>query len=160
MGRKSKIYNFSEEEVQQIIETSLSFSDACEKFGFSKYGQNGRKQIEKRCEELNISTEHFSSYAKYTSHQKYNLEDILVENSTYTARARLKTRLLREGLLENKCYICGNEGEWQGKPLSLQLDHINGINNDNRLENLRLLCPNCHSQTETFSGKHNKTTSC
>ena len=56
-------------------------------------------------------------------------------------------------MLEYKCSICGNNGVYMEKPLTLQLDHINGVNNDNRLENLRFLCPNCHSQTETFSGK-------
>ena len=60
--------------------------------------------------------------------------------------------LYKSGWKEYKCEICGIS-EWQGKELSLQLDHINGINNDNRIENLRLLCPNCHSQTETFSGR-------
>jgi Zn finger protein HypA/HybF involved in hydrogenase expression len=85
----------------------------------------------------------------------YNLEDVLVENSSYGSY-KLKQKLLSKNILENKCSICDNSGEWCGKELSLQLDHINGINNDNRLENIRLLCPNCHSQTETFSGKRNK----
>jgi len=52
-----------------------------------------------------------------------------------------------------RCALCGNSGEWQGKPLTLQLDHANGRYDDNRLENLRWLCPNCHSQTETFAGR-------
>ena len=51
------------------------------------------------------------------------------------------------------CACCGNAGRWQGQPLTLQLDHVNGRYNDNRLENLRWLCPNCHSQTETFAGR-------
>jgi len=85
------------------------------------------------------------------------LSEILVENSGYTNIARLKIRLLREGLLEAKCYGegCGLT-EWRGQPISLQLDHINGDNLDHRIENLRLLCPNCHSQTETFAGKNKR----
>jgi len=59
-------------------------------------------------------------------------------------------------MLDYKCNYCGNDGEYNGKPLSLHLDHINGINDDNRLDNLRFLCPNCHSQTETYGGKSNK----
>jgi len=51
------------------------------------------------------------------------------------------------------CAVCGNTGQWQGRPLTLQLDHANGKYDDNRLENLRWLCPNCHSQTETFAGR-------
>ncbi len=68
-------------------------------------------------------------------------------------RSNLKWRLLQEGLLSNRCEACGLT-EWRGKPLSIQIDHVNGIANDNRLENLRMLCPNCHSQTETFSGRN------
>ena len=87
---------------------------------------------------------------------KYSLEEILIENSSYTNRTRLKIRLLKEHLIEYKCAICGNKGEWNNQPLTLQLDHINGINNDNRIENLRFLCPNCHSQTETYSGRNKR----
>ena len=85
------------------------------------------------------------------------LSEILVENSTYTNIARLKVRLLREGLLAAKCYgeDCGLT-EWKGKPISLQLDHINGDKLDHRIENLRLLCPNCHSQTDSFAGKNKR----
>lgn len=88
--------------------------------------------------------------------QEIPLEDVLVENSTYTTSSRLKARLLKAGRLKEECSSCGNGPEWNGKPLSLQLDHINGINNDNRIENLRILCPNCHSQTDTYSGKNAK----
>ena len=64
-----------------------------------------------------------------------------------------KRVILRDKLLNYECVKCNNSGKWEGNVLALQLDHINGINNDNRLSNLRFLCPNCHSQTETFSGK-------
>ena len=159
MSRKSKVYDLTDEEFQQLIITSENFTDACRKIGLSINGSNGREQIKKRCRELNISFEHFSIPKKnWNSHPKYELEEILVENSTYKAISRLKARLVKEGLLEYKCECCGNTGFWNNKPLSLQLDHKNGKNNDHRLENLRFLCPNCHSQTETFAGK-NKTTS-
>lgn len=68
----------------------------------------------------------------------------------------VKAILLYKGYIEYKCAICGNDGVWNGKELTLQLDHINGINTDQRLENLRFLCPNCHAQTETFAGKNKK----
>lgn len=83
------------------------------------------------------------------------LEQILVEHSTYLNLRSLKDRLLRAGLLHYHCYICGLT-KWLGERISLQLDHINGIPDDNRLLNLRLLCPNCHSQTETYGAKRLK----
>lgn len=83
--------------------------------------------------------------------------DILVEDSSYS-RGPLKIRLINEGLLENICSECRIGPEWNGKPLVLTLDHINGKNRDNRISNLRLLCPNCHSQTDTFAGRNSKKT--
>lgn len=68
--------------------------------------------------------------------------------------ADLKKKLIEEGYIENVCVECGNEGEWNNKPITLELDHINGDRFDNRLENLRILCPNCHSQTPTFRGRN------
>lgn len=68
-------------------------------------------------------------------------------------RSHVKGRLIRAQLLENRCQVCGLES-WLGRPLNMHLDHINGIRDDNRLENLRMLCPNCHSQTPTYSGRN------
>ena len=85
---------------------------------------------------------------------KTPMSEILVKNSKYLNRYRLKIRIVNEGYLEYRCIECNNIGEWNGKILSLHLDHKNGINNDNRIENLRFLCPNCHSQTDTYAGKN------
>ena len=78
---------------------------------------------------------------------------MMVQNATIKSMTSFKKRLIQENILEYKCAICGLI-EWQNHPLVLQLDHINGNNTDNRLENLRLLCPNCHSQTDTYTGKN------
>lgn len=86
---------------------------------------------------------------------KVELDDI-INNKVIFSRHQLKKRLLHLGLLEYKCCECGNTGEWNGNKLSLELDHINGDNKDNRLENLRIMCPNCHSQTPTFRNKNIK----
>lgn len=83
-------------------------------------------------------------------------EESFIENSP-TTRAVIRKYIIRHNLIPYICEKCGNDGNWQGQILTLQLDHKNGVNNDHRLENLRWLCPNCHSQTETFTGR-NKTT--
>ena len=81
------------------------------------------------------------------------LSEVLVEQSTYAGRNALKRRLVKEGLLAYVCADCGIS-EWRGRPLVLHLDHRNGVGDDHRLENIRLLCPNCHSQTDTYCGKN------
>ena len=86
------------------------------------------------------------------------IEECLVKNSPVRSNGTLKERLLKKGMLKNECDLCKGGPEWKGQVLVLQLDHINGDNKDNRLENLRILCPNCHTQTETHSGKRFKRT--
>lgn len=81
------------------------------------------------------------------------LDEILTENSTYS-RGALKRRLIKDGILKEFCSKCGMLPEWQGIKLVLVIDHINGVRDDNRIENLRLLCPNCNSQTSTFAGRN------
>ena len=87
-------------------------------------------------------------------HQKIPLE-VLTAKDRNTARGHLRWRLLRDGVLNAECAECGLT-DWQGKPLSMHLHHINGVKNDNSLGNLQLLCPNCHSQTENYSGRNAK----
>ncbi len=84
--------------------------------------------------------------------QRWPLERMLREGR---CRKTIKTRLVEAGLLTNACSECGLS-EWRGKSLSIQIDHINGIPTDNRIENLRMLCPNCHSQTETFGARNRR----
>lgn len=86
---------------------------------------------------------------------RFSNEKVFSVGSTYP-RHKLKARIIAQKLIEYECEDCENDGDWNGKKLVLQLDHKNGINNDHRLENLRFLCPNCHSQTENYAGKNSK----
>ena len=90
--------------------------------------------------------------AKGTRKPQKKLKDIF-ENKLYMKSYNLKDRLYLEGYKEVKCERCGIEDTWNGKAIVLELDHINGDKTDNSLENLRILCPNCHSQTKTFRNK-------
>jgi hypothetical protein len=118
------------------------------------------KCLKRRCKKESIDVSHIrgQSWRKGTkgNNVRRPLSDILVKNSTYKARQTLRRRLVDAGLLKDECAKCGIGPEWQNELLVLQLDHINGSCDDNRLKNLRLLCPNCHSQTDTYCGKNNK----
>lgn len=94
-----------------------------------------------------------ATHPSIKSHEKYKEEEILIEDSPAT-QAVLRKFILRHNVIEYVCESCGNKGEWNNKKLVLHLDHKNGNNKDNRIENLRYLCPNCHSQTETYCGKN------
>lgn len=152
---KSKVYNLSDDEFRDLIARNHSWCACAREIGLSPNGSNSKIQLRKRIEELGLDISHFDQTqdARKTS-TKYTLEEIMVENSTYQNTTKLKERIIREGIIPYECAICGNKGEWNGTKLVLQLDHINGKHYDHRKENLRFLCPNCHSQTETYSGKN------
>lgn len=144
----NKIDLLSDTEFIKLINNSSSTADVLRSLDYSVKGNSwAYKIVAERMDKLNIS---FGKKINYTNNsiKKLPLEKILTEDSEYN-RTKLKTRLVKEGLKEYKCEYCGIS-EWNGKPLTLQLHHINGIHNDNRLSNLQLLCPNCHSQTENF----------
>ena len=82
------------------------------------------------------------------------IEELLAAG-TYRGRYHLKARLISEGLKQDRCERCGIS-EWQGRPITLALHHVNGLRDDNQLENLQILCPNCHSQSDTFAGRNGR----
>ena len=154
MPQNSKVYQVSDEEFCNIVANANSYSDCLRALGLSTNGGSSTDVLKRRIKELNCDISHFGSTQNRQTYQaKYSLDEILIENSTYANIARLKERLIREGRMEYKCQKCGII-EWMNNPLSLHLDHINGKNNDHRIENLRFLCPNCHSQTETYAGRN------
>jgi Zn finger protein HypA/HybF involved in hydrogenase expression len=152
---------YQKDNLTEIVKESKSISDVIIKLGLRNAGGNF-KTIKNYIKIYNIDTDHFESeelrvvkFKELSKEKKVDLNLVLIENSTYS-RSSLKKRLVEENILDYKCEKCFNIGEWLGEKITLQLDHKNGIFNDNRIENLRFLCPNCHSQTDTFAGKKMK----
>lgn len=140
-------------QLQKAVETSKSFFEVAKKLSLTTTGTM-LKRIRGYADDLKLDYSHF--HKREVAGGGRCLKEILVKDSPHRCTNSLKKRLVKEGLFIYKCSSCGIK-EWQGKPIALQMDHINGINSDNRLENLRLLCPNCHSQTETWGNKNNAT---
>ncbi len=146
----------SKNEMEKILAESISLREVIIKFGLSSNGSGGYRNIKKKITDLGLDIPKYNYYGDYAKIKlRWNDERVYCEHSKYP-RQKLKNRIIKENLIEYICEICKNTGEHMGEKLSLQLDHTNGVNDDNRLWNLRFLCPNCHSQTKTYAGKANK----
>lgn len=158
--RKSKFDEYTKEELADIVNNSESIREVIIKIGLCGNGQGSYMTFHKKMKEYDIDISFLKNRAKIKQKkilkenciEKIDLKNVLVENSNYS-RTHLKLRLLKEKILENKCSICGQLPVWNNIPLTLELDHINGINNDNRLINLRIVCGHCHSQLSTTGSK-------
>ena len=150
--RTSNIWKLPTAEFSKLVLDSTSYTEVLAFFGLKNKGSNGRT-LKLRLQSECISTSHFHRPAH--SVKPRALTDVLCVNSTYS-RVYLKKRLIDAGLLKELCAICSISTSWNNKPLVLIIDHINGIGDDNRLENLRLICPNCNSQCDTFAGKNKR----
>ena len=144
---------------RQTVVHERSIAGVLRSLGLRVGGANYAR-VHRLVEELRLDTSHWTGcgHLRGKSHawaRKRPLTEILKERSPHTTSSSLKKRLYRESLLEARCARC-RLTEWNGEPLSLHLDHINGDSRDNRLENLRVLCPNCHSQTPTYCGRNKK----
>ena len=149
--KKSVIWKPTKEDMISLLREKGSLAGVLRHFGLHA-GAGNYKTLRRRLKHDGIEHDLADSYRARKSTRK-PVESYLVPNSTKKG-GELKKRLYQSGLLEEKCSVCGLGPEWNKIPLSLTIDHINGNSSDNRLENLRILCPNCHSQTPTFSGKH------
>ena len=154
---------YKKENLEPIIKKSKNYREVLNHLNNYSIGGN-YETLYKYINLYNIDTSHFE-----TSKERYNrtikilgykntipLKNILIKNSTYKHNTNLKNRLYKEGLKKRKCELCEQGEEWMGKKMSLILDHINGINNDNRIENLRIVCPNCNATLPTHGGKNLK----
>ena len=123
------------------------------------YGGGSHAVLKKWLAIWEISTHHFDPYAAMremkANRSRTPLADILTEGSNYP-RGHLKRRLFEEGYKERACEMCGQGESWRGRRMGLILDHIDGVSNDNRLENLRILCPNCAATLDTHCGRKNR----
>lgn len=151
-----KLFKYTLEELKEAVKTSVSKRQTLIKLNISPCGGN-YKTFDKAVEHYKIDTSHFTGKLllnRKLPQRRLNIKEYLKEGSSIQSN-KLRKYLLESKVFESKCYKCKNI-EWNNLPIPLELEHINGVNNDNRLENLTLLCPNCHAQTSTYRGKNIK----
>lgn len=152
----NKIYECTDEQFVNLIKNSANIAEVLFKLGYTVKGNSwGYSQVKQRMTDLNLSSANFKGKNAYyeTNKEREISPDKLFRINCKHTRTVLRRNIIRNNLLPYKCAICGIS-KWSNKTLSLELDHINGMNNDNRLENLRFLCPNCHSQTTTYGSRN------
>lgn len=142
--------NYSKEELQNIVASSFSMKEVIKKLGYKTCNGSNSKTIKTRLNRLNISIEHFSNNIKTNR----TANNVFCINST-ASQATLR-RWYKKISDDSICQLCGQRKEWNGKPLTMILDHIDGDNHNHSIANLRWICPNCASQLPTFSGRNNK----
>ena len=145
----SPIWQMSDEEFKNLVKSCKTYTEILSHFGLMNRGDN-HLTLKRRIDQLGLKFK--SQYVSVFLLRKKPIEEILVKGSRIQNHA-LKKRLIKEKVIEEKCSLCNQGNSWQGKYLSLHLDHINGDSTDNRLKNIRFLCPNCHSQTSNYCGK-------
>lgn len=157
--RWGRVWHLHTKEFSALVKSSSTLAELIRKLGFP-VGMASYRAVKERITEERIDARHIPVGISSNKGRPgwrlpvLPLTQVLVVGSTYH-RTSLKRRLVKEGLLVNRCAVCDTKPIWRGKPLVLILDHINGIRDDNRLQNLRLVCPNCASQLPTF-GRRNK----
>lgn len=157
MSRKTK---YNKDVLSEAVKDCQSVRQVLKKLGLKSDGGGTYSYISNKLLEHQIDTSHFlgQAHLKGKTHswsKNTPLKEILIENSKYSNTNNLRNKLIKFGLFQKICSKCGLS-EWNDLPIPLELDHINGIRTDNRIDNLRILCPNCHAQTPTYCGKNIK----
>lgn len=161
-SKRSIIWKLPHDQFKTLVKSSNSFSEILKHFELSNKGGNCAT-LKRRLQEEQIDYSHIKLGQDSNAGRKFPRnwmteeeaeKELLITNSLRT-RAVLRRYLKKYNLIPYQCK-CGLTNDWQGKPLTLQLEHKNGVSNDHRLTNLEWLCPNCHSQTKTFAGRSKK----
>lgn len=142
----------SDEHFIEVCQASKTMAEACKKLHVH-YNSFRKRALDLGCFNPNQCGKGTN---KSRTEGKIPLSEILEGKHPSYQTFKLKKRLLEEGIKENECEVCHQDGMWQGKPLNCELDHIDGDDSNHKLENLRMICPNCHSQTETYRAKNRK----
>jgi hypothetical protein len=147
---------WTDEQFIELVVNNKSIAGVIRDLGLIPSGRN-YTTVKNKIKELNLDTSHFTGQGwniglKFKPKEAKPLSELLVKNSNYQSY-KLAKRLLKEGIKEYKCERC-KRTEWEGVLIPLELHHINGIKTDNRIDNLQLLCPNCHALTDNYRGKN------
>lgn len=159
-----KLQPYTKEWLTELCQESFSYAEVLKKAGRSHTAGGNVATLKKKIEEFQIDISHFGGQAwskgktketdsRIASREKYSLEEVFVKNSPVSQKV-LRGYVERHNVIEHKCAFCGTNGDWFGTTIVLEIDHIDGDNRNNEISNLRYVCPNCHSLTETYRGRN------
>lgn len=146
----------SDEEIRKVCELSLTMAEAASKLKMH-FNTFKKRALKLGCYKPNQGGK--GTIKKSNDSKKFSLLDILEGNHPQYQSNKLRKRLIEEGIKQPFCEICGIS-EWNGKRITLDLHHIDGNSKNHNINNLLILCPNCHSQTETYKSKNTRNESC